>query len=259
MSVLHDPNRLYAFLGPDGISTENVEATSGLTPRIADFVKDMSELIVSKEITLEDSPWEVRLHTTLGIIGGREVAITSGDPLDVAESYIEHVGSATLEEQRAFTADRPLKHSPTGASRFRLEIDAPAEKNKEGYNYTLTAYNGPALGRSQTDPHHSVVKPLPPILPRDIRSQFLVSSFVRDGEQVPLVRSVTFDSTFEPEWLAIRTSIDAPTDRLAAVHSSECLPKLSQNQQMLHRTLGAGALLHYNLAQMLRHLKEGNR
>jgi hypothetical protein len=263
MSVLHDPNRLYAFLGPEGISAEHVEATGELIPRIADNVMDMAELIISKEIVTEESEWEARLHTALGIIGGKERILVDDDPLTIAESYTEYLGPATRDVRRYFEADRPLNNSPTGASRLRLEINAPAGETKASYSYTVTAYNGTPFSAPYRNPNSTRIKPLLPIPYQNIRSQFLVSSFMRGDERVPLVRAVTFDPTFENgAGRAIRTSIEASDDasatRLEAAHTPEMLPKLSQNQQMVHRTHGAQVLVHHNLAQMLRHLKEGN-
>lgn len=283
MSTMHNPYRLYEFLPPKAIAGKE-SGEWQLLPGIMDSVHYLAEIVASKEIIEEGTPWDARLHhydeadSLTGICD---------DPEKISESYMAHLGSSACEGRRTFEFDRPLSNSPTGASNLRLEVSAPPDKSREGYIHTITTYSPlseapqaapkpfdedeylhmkelmasgqfEAWELQQAELRAQAVKgaePLPTIPYPDINSQFIFRTFREAGVLIPRIYTATFKPGAVHNDLArVMTPIDADHRSVEAAYHPNSLPTLTHGQNMVRQHVGAHALIHHNLSLALRHL-----
>jgi hypothetical protein len=282
MSVRHDLYRHYAFLPPSGPDKGNTQTSWELGANIVGGIQQLGELIATKEIIVDDTPWEARLHMHRD---SGEPAKMNNDPTAIAENYITHKADTATAGRRTFEFDRPLYNSPTGASRLRLQIDTPDGAAEDQYAYRLTTYTPrtppevtpeafnedeylqiKALMESgdtealnallePVAPEAEAVTPFPLVAFQDIHSQFMLRWLKREQRRVPYIQTATFREESSHESLArVLTPVNADHSRIEKAYSPGTLPKLSHNQAAVRSVSGVHGLVHHNLALALRHL-----
>jgi hypothetical protein len=280
----HDPYRLYDFLRVRAVNPSGADKSWELMPGIADSLKYLTELVVSKETMQEGSPWQVRFHQY-----AREgtTVEASNNPEVAAENYNACLGSTAMGARQIFGFDRPLTNSPTGASNLRLEIQntrvGQTGDGRSTREYALTTYSPRTLQPKtikkpfDNDEYDQVkahiaagtldiwdaqqeaalavaiepIKPLPSIHPLSIYSQFILRRHpTGKGQQV-------YTATFKPSPsntpARLTTPIDADYDQIEAAYAPPMLPRLTPTQIMVH-SRGAHTLVHHNLSVALRDL-----
>jgi hypothetical protein len=280
MSMRPDLHSRYAFLPPSGPDKGNAETAWELGSNIISGVQQLAELVASKEIITEESPWEARMCS----YDSDQLPTITDDATAIAENYTMYQAGAA-EGRRTFEFDRPLFHSALGAAQLRLEIEAPKAASQDDYAYKLTTYTPRTAPEvipeafDEAEYNHILAlmaegdgeklnafldrvpelapegpSPLPLIAFQDIHSQFSFSWLRREAQRTPLIQTVTFRPIPAHESLTrVATPVNADAARMERAYAPDTLPKLNQSQA-LARTLGAHNLVHHNLALTLRHL-----
>jgi len=143
--------RFPALQALDGPKAARSNEHAFLAP--ADALRQAAEIILTKDIIKDDSPWDVRLQTYAESI--RDVPEVTADPAAITNNYESHLGSATSDRLRVFEADRAMPHqSMSGAPRLRLQVTAAPDRPNTQYDYTVTAYHPLPVEEARTPYDH---------------------------------------------------------------------------------------------------------